>query len=479
MPLTLAKVEQIAPDQGALDAARKLLHPQHWPTLARDDGAIVWGECQGSGSLPYRVAFSEADLGYKCTCPSRKLPCKHALALMWMRADGREFAVQNRPDWVSAWLGRRRGSATRRGASPEAEDERAPVSLAAVPQTVETAPSRPSPASEGGKGGGEARAAAQRERNRATREASILNGLEELDRWILDQVERGLAGFSSAAHEQCRVMARRLVDAKANGLATRVELLPAALLGLPEQTRADFLIERFGELHLVAEAYRRQADLPEALKADVRLTVGWTMSRDELLAEPKALRVRGRWMVLATRVELQPDRLRRIETWLGRVSNGEGPRFAVLMDFVPAAAGTSASPFSPGETLEAELVFYPSAAPLRAVIAEQSGGTGKEERWSAPPDDVTRAIGRYEAVLATRPWLGDWPIAVSSAVVGRTADGFVLADNEGRALPIDARDDDLLLPLIGIRNIDAFGLWNGRGLDLKFAETTLGRWVSD
>jgi hypothetical protein len=469
MPLTLAKVERIAPDQSSLDAARKLLHPRQWPTLARDDGAIVWGECQGSGALPYRVALSEDDLGYKCTCPSRKLPCKHTLALMWMRADGREFSVQDRPEWVSAWLGRRRGSASRPGASPEADEARPPASLEAVPEPVKA---KVDPAAE-------ARAAAQRERNRVAREASILNGLEELDRWILDQVERGLAGFPSVAHEQCRVMARRLVDAKANGLATRVELLPAALLGLTESMRTDFLIERLGELHLIAEAYRRQADLPEALKADVRLTVGWTMSRDELLAEPQALRVRDRWMVLATRTELQPDRLRRIETWLGRLSTAAEPRFAVLMDFVPAAARASASLFSSGEALDAELVFYPSAAPLRAVIAEQNGGTSKQERWSAPPDDVTRAIGRYEAALAARPWIGDWPIAVSNGVLGRTADGLVLVDGEGTALTVDARDEEPLLPLIGIKPIDAFGLWDGRGLDLKFAETTFGRWVSD
>jgi hypothetical protein len=71
MVLSLAKIEALAPDQAALDAARKLLKPATWPTLACDETGLVWGEAQGSGATPYRVVISEADAGYKCTCPSR------------------------------------------------------------------------------------------------------------------------------------------------------------------------------------------------------------------------------------------------------------------------------------------------------------------------------------------------------------------------------------------------------------------------
>src|SRR5215470_15299538 len=78
MSLTLERIETLAPDQASLAAARKLLKPSSWPTLAEGEG-LVWGECQGSGATPYRVVVNEADTGYKCTCPSRKFPCKHSL----------------------------------------------------------------------------------------------------------------------------------------------------------------------------------------------------------------------------------------------------------------------------------------------------------------------------------------------------------------------------------------------------------------
>ena len=89
MSLSLSQIENIAPDQASLKAAAKLMKPGKWPLRGRDaNSQLIWGECQGSGSNPYRVMADITDLGYKCTCPSRKFPCKHSLALMWMYAEG-------------------------------------------------------------------------------------------------------------------------------------------------------------------------------------------------------------------------------------------------------------------------------------------------------------------------------------------------------------------------------------------------------
>jgi hypothetical protein len=465
MNLTLAKLEELAPDQGSLDAARKLLKAK-WPAAAGDGAGLVWGECQGSGSQPYRVVLAEQDLGYKCTCPSRKFPCKHVLALMWMRVEGRAFATEDRPVWVAEWLGRRRGPGSAR---PAAEAPRAKLDAALAVDAAEPEPADPK---------AEARAAVQRERNQAEREASILAGLDDLDRWLEDQMERGLAAFPSIAAEQSRTLARRLVDAKATGLAARVEQLPPALFAVPEAERVDFLIETLGMLHLMAAAYRRRESLPAALRADIRAAVGAAPTRDAVLEAAEAVRIRDRWLVLATVNEVQPDKLRRIETWLGRSSQGEGPRFAVLIDFMPVSLGTVKNTYSVGEAFEAELVYYPSGAPLRGIIAQQFGSAARADRWTAPAGDVAAALDRYDAALAARPWLGDWPLAISGGAVHRRGDGFALSMRDGgSALPIGVGDPDTVLPLLGLDGIDAFGLWNGRDFALKFAETPLGRWV--
>jgi SWIM zinc finger len=195
MVLSLAKIEALAPDQAALDAARKLLKRATWPTLACDEAGLVWGEAQGSGASPYRVVISELDAGYKCTCPSRKFPCKHSLALMWMRAEGKvAFAFGTPPQWVNDWLSRRCGPSP----AAAAADATPKASIAAASGGEEAAASDPK---------AEGRAAAQRERNRQDREAAILAGLDEFDLWLSDQLEKCIAAFVANAAGACRRMA--------------------------------------------------------------------------------------------------------------------------------------------------------------------------------------------------------------------------------------------------------------------------------
>jgi hypothetical protein len=268
MVLSLAKIEALAPDQAAREAARKLLEPATWPTLACDESGLVWGA--------YRVVVSEVDAGYKCTCPSRKFPCKHSLALMWMRAEGKAaFASATPPQWVNDWLSRRRGPSAvpAAGAAPQ-------VSIAvAAAGGEEPAASDPK---------AEARAAAQRERNRADREAAILAGLDEFDLWLSDQLEKGIAAFVANAAGACRRMAQRLVDAKASALATRLDSLPARLFSLTEAARPTAAVVELGVFHLIAEAYRRQDALDPALREDVRQ---WSAgSRHARLCSPTLLR---------------------------------------------------------------------------------------------------------------------------------------------------------------------------------------------
>ncbi len=59
------------------------------------DGALIFGECQGSGKDPYKVScdFARPDQPtHRCSCPSRQLPCKHRLGLMYAFVMGKKFA---------------------------------------------------------------------------------------------------------------------------------------------------------------------------------------------------------------------------------------------------------------------------------------------------------------------------------------------------------------------------------------------------
>jgi len=472
MSLTLERIEALAPDQSSLAAARKLLKPSYWPTLAEAED-LAWGECQGSGSTPYRVVVTKSDAGYKCTCPSRKFPCKHALALMWMRADQPAVFVPGAvPDWVKDWLSRRRGPST---AASQPKDEaqqsksRPSIRLAEVPEAEAQADPKT-----------ERLAAAARERNRVEREAAVMAGLDDLDLWLSDQVRHGMASFVAQNAQACRTISQRLVDAKAPALAGRLDSLPTRLFTLPGPARPLAAIRELGQVHLISQAYRRASELPEPLAADARQAVGWSVTRDALLSDPDALRVSGEWRVFAVLSEVQPDRLRRVETWLWRQSSGDGmPTCAVLIDFVPLATGAATGGYLVGDHIHAELSFYRSAIPLRALVAQLKGGAEpSDEPLPLPNEALGVSYAHYERALGQLPWLRAIPLTFRSAGVRRTGEQLHLYDHEGGlSLPLDASQVNQALPLASLDRIDGIGLWNGYEFTLAWAETRLGRWL--
>jgi hypothetical protein len=235
-------------------------------------------------------------------------------------------------------------------------------------------------------------------------------------------------------------------------------------------------------LHLLAQAYRRQELLSPEMRADVRREVGWAQARESLLADQAALRVSGAWRVVATLSEVQPDRLRRLETWLWREDAAEGPRSAVLVDFVPVAAFIAHSPFVFGERIRAELVYYPSPVPQRALIAQMiAAPQACAAEIALPGVSLSEALLDYERALCARPWLGWWLVAFRNARLRRSGERIYICAREDEAvcLPIDAAETTVVLPLLALDTIDGMGLWNGSSFKLCLAQTELGRWGAE
>src|SRR5438552_547189 len=121
------QVLALAPDASAQRAARGLAGTTRW----RDSGCglagvdevpTVWGLCQGSGSAPYQTCVDLAEPAFRCTCPSRKIPCKHALGLL-LRWAGGSVPEAPAPGWVLEWHASRAGRAARAQARRAAAEE--------------------------------------------------------------------------------------------------------------------------------------------------------------------------------------------------------------------------------------------------------------------------------------------------------------------------------------------------------------------
>lgn len=437
MSFSLEEITRLAPDEASIRAAKSLTSPGKWPTLGASEVAL-WGECQGSGSKPYQVQMDFAGPAFRCSCPSRKFPCKHGLALLLLQAEKPQtFAADPPPAWVEEWLASRRNKAEKQE-QKKTQEAAAP----ADPQAV-----------------------AKREAKRLERMSA---GAEELQRWLHDQMRQGLANLRSA-HVDWRGLAARMVDAQAPGLSRRVKDMESiAAAGGDWSAR---LLGEMGQAQLLLDGWRRRAELGLPQQADLRTALGWPLEKDEVLQAGE--RVADHWELLGQVVD-ENDKLWERRVWLrGR----ESGRRALLLDF---AHGNKVFEqlFSTGAVYRMELAFYPSAQPRRALALDAPALVPGES--PAPPASLEDELGRIADAIAANPWIPLWPMQVAQARLGLDNGAWsVLGDADSR-IPLILPDDEAwqLMALGGGRPLAVFGEWDGQRLRLLSAWADKLLWTS-
>src|SRR5205814_3041217 len=114
------------------------------------------------------------------------------------------------------------------------------------------------------------------EKAQARRAERVAAGLDELDRWLADQVRSGLAGLSRAGYAHWETMAARLIDAQAPGAAGAVRRLASAAA----DPGGERLLAELALLRLLVAAYRRIDELPDDVAATVRSRIGFPVPAD-------------------------------------------------------------------------------------------------------------------------------------------------------------------------------------------------------
>lgn len=70
------------------------------------DGNLIFGECSGSGKSNYRSSIDfmdELKPVFRCSCPSRQIPCKHSIAVLYKYAlDKDVFVEEEVPDDIQS-----------------------------------------------------------------------------------------------------------------------------------------------------------------------------------------------------------------------------------------------------------------------------------------------------------------------------------------------------------------------------------------
>ena len=80
-PWSAEQVTALAPDAQVSKAGLKLAAPGTW-SRPGTDGTLLWGAARGSGKNPYKVCVDLTGPAFTCSCPSRKIPCKHTIGLL-------------------------------------------------------------------------------------------------------------------------------------------------------------------------------------------------------------------------------------------------------------------------------------------------------------------------------------------------------------------------------------------------------------
>jgi hypothetical protein len=351
----------LAGDAASGRAARGLATPRPWSGAGADDHG-VWGECSGSSATPYRTAVDLTGPAYQCSCPSRKVPCKHALGLLMLWAQGRSRRARRRSGPTSGSTSGRRG----RPRGPSRSPRR-----------------RPTPR--------------HRPRRLASRTSKTTEGLTELDRWLRDLMRQGLAAAQAQPFAFWDTVAARMVDAQAPGAGGKLRRMSGAVRGDSEWPGR--LLDQAARLHLLVAAWQRRDELDPDLRDEVRSQLGWPWSVDDVLSGPTH---RDVWYVVGQHLR-EDERLRTRRTWLWGFSSD---RPAVITETAPViydlppglAVGTRdrrRRRFLPGRGRDARAASHPAqraaAGPVDArprPARRRSRGVRRRPR----PQPVARAL---------------------------------------------------------------------------------------
>lgn len=356
MNLTEDQILTLAPDEASKKPGKDLANPSKWVSKGANEQAL-WGECQGSGSKPYQTQVDLANIAFKCSCPSRKFPCKHGLGLLLLYARQKNsFTDTAAPVWVTEWLGKRTGKQEKKTKDEKPVDE-----------------------------------AAQAKRQQA-RTQKVTNGIAELQLWIKDIVRNGILSMPEKGFPWFENMAKRMVDAQAPGLANMIRNLGETSF-YAEGWQTGF-VNQLVRIYLAMEGFNHLATVPETLQNDIRTLIGFTQNQEELKEQKGITDI---WMVLAKQTT-EDDNVTTERNWLFGVQSRQ---YALVLQFIVRGQGMQLT-FIPGMAVEAELVFFPSVSPLRAIVKQQVASNANVQ---------LNGFSNWQQVVESETQLGStWPV---------------------------------------------------------------------
>lgn len=385
---THEQVTKLAPDSSSLNAARRLAVPGPWSDAGASE-TLLWGKCQGSGKTPYQVSVDLTGPAFRCSCPSRKFPCKHALALMLLWVDG-QGTIPDTADpsaFAGEWAAQRAAKAVATASKPEKKP--------------------PDPAAQA--------------RRLEERLALMDGGMADFALWLGDLMRGGTAAARHQPYSWWDGTAARLVDAQLPGLAEQVRTVASEVRQRDDW--ADLLLTVAGRWWTATHAWSGRESLTEHEMGDLRAFIGWPYSTEEVKA---ADAVTDRWLVLGAH-RSDDGRLQQQRTWLWGETSHETLQ---VLDF---AAGGQPLPVARvvGSVLQATVARYPGTTSRRARFVDDPLPVGDAGGLPAG-GDVEDALATAARAWAVNAWAARVPVVLADVQISASH----LVDKAERSLPL-------------------------------------------
>lgn len=426
MNLTEEQISKLAPDASSEKAGRGLAVPAKWELCEYSERAL-WGHCRGSGKNPYQTQVDLQNIAFKCSCPSRKFPCKHSLGLLLLHAARPElFNRTEEPEWVKAWLEKRTANAEKKEKRIQ-EKTNKPVDEKAQ----------------------------QRRVNERIRKVN--DGVEELQVRLKDMLRNGLLNIPEKIYTLVPEMRRRLIDAQAPGLAGMISELTT--IDFDTEAWKHDLTARLSRIYLLTESYKNIESLSPEWQDEVRSLIGFTQAKEEVLSSHA---VTDTWMVMYVR-EVKQDKITVQYHWLYGKSSG---LHALYLQFVPPGVIPEIT-FLAGSFISADMYFYKGVLPQRVLFKQYAASDDVFAPQAYP--SVSAATKAFREAVTRNPFITEVPIVVAGIRLTQQGDELHAIDTDKHTalLHLTEKARRRLLLITGGKPFAAFLFANEKGWNIK------------
>ncbi|MEL6988135.1 MAG: SWIM zinc finger family protein [Bacteroidota bacterium] len=402
MKLSENQIAALAPKPTAFAAAKKLASVSRWDALRSSD-RVIWGEIRGSGSKPYKTQIDIQELAFNCSCPSRQFPCKHSLALLlvYHSNEGNFMAIEE-PEWVKEWIDKRRD----KKAKPEQKEKKVYTEEELAKQQK------------------------AKLKRAVARMKSVNAGIGELELWLKDLVRVGFLHLPSKSYEDFENVAKRMVDAKAPGLANWVRSYAYINYSAKNEWQKEAL-EITAKLNLIIQSFKNYDQLEPLWQLSLRNIVGWNQSTKELLGNKEIKAIHDDWIVIGQETEERDD----IVTERNWLWSGKANRGALVLNFGTRFSALE-SKFVAGSIVDAKLKFFPSVWEQRAALEEIKGPKNAIKQFPELANSWKELRSQWQEDFKSYPLANNIMFLIKWVRIIEREESFYIMDQQNQMEPL-------------------------------------------